>query len=141
MQQCNNNGVPSMQKTARSGFDHPSNKNERIATRHSHFAFPCNDCVNFEKRGAKKKYTEEKRKRTKRNEKKREEKNKTRRKKKRNNCTELLLVSPSLSLFPSPCICAHPALSWGGVREKNIASVHRIRAESEWSSRDRYNIF
>lgn len=87
-----------MQKTARSGFDHPSNKNERIATRHSHFAFPCNDCVNFEKRGAKKKYTEEKRKRTKRNEKKREEKNKTRRKKKRNNCTELLLVSPSLSL-------------------------------------------
>lgn len=98
MQQCNNNGVPSMQKTARSGFDHPSNKNERIATRYSHFAFPCNDCVNFEKRGAKKKYTEEKRKRTKRNEKKREEKNKTRRKKKKQLHRAVTCLSLSLSL-------------------------------------------
>lgn len=84
-----------MQKTARSGFDHPSNKNERIATRHSHFAFPCNDCVNFEKRGAKKKHTEEKRKRT---EKKREEKNKTRRKKKKQLHRAVTCLSLSLSL-------------------------------------------
>lgn len=52
---------------------HPSN--ERIATRHSHFAFPCNDCVNFEKRGRKgaKKHGREK--------KENETKKKTRRKK------------------------------------------------------------
>lgn len=103
---------------------HPSN--ERIATRHSHFAFPCNDCVNFEKRGRKGAKKTRKRKERERNEKKkREGKNKTRRKK-GNNCTGLLLVSPSLS---PPCICAHPASSWSGVREKNIASVHRTRVE------------
>lgn len=105
---------------------HPSN--ERIATRHSHFAFPCNDCVNFEKRGRKGAKKTRKRKERERNEKK-NEKEKIKQEGKKETIAPGCYLSPSLSLSPLHLCSSGVILERSERKEYRVGASDKSRVE------------